>query len=92
MTDSLAVLTALVGSRNDSVLIWKCFKDLNILAERNTINLFWESAHNGVACNNITDRLATKGSSGVFLDPELALGVCKVRFGNTRMDGSGPSI
>lgn len=77
LTDSQASLKALMSPKVTSRLVWECRQELEELAERNSVTLFWVPGHTGIDGNEKADELARNGSSTLYFGPEPALGVPK---------------
>ena len=60
-----------------SRLVWECLGELEALARRNRIKLFWVPGHSGIQGNEKADELARQGSSASYLGPEPVLGIPK---------------
>lgn len=70
LSDSQAVLKALLSHKQESKLVWSCLQNLKILAKRNKVTLMWVPGHIGVEGNEEADRLAKEGATTKFIGPE----------------------
>ena len=67
----------LQGTKTTSRLVCQCQQALNEISARHAVRLYWVLGHARVRGNEITDRLAKRGSGQRFIGPELFLGVSR---------------
>lgn len=69
-SDSKAALLALDSPQVKSKLVWECKTSLNLLGEKNQVNLIWVPGHSGIHGNEAADQLAREGGTTPFTGPE----------------------